>query len=386
MRILMLAHNWAGEGTYVRAFQLARAMARLGHDTHVLATNPKPFSFTHSQQDGVQIHLAPHFRDTHRGGWGWLDLPSRLLWVLNQRFDMVHAFDHKPNVVLPAWWLAQVRHTPLVSDWADWWSGPEGINGQADTLKADMEALSEVRIRRLAGWVTAISPMLAQRALDLGIPKERILLLPGGGDPQAIKVQDKAAARQRLGLDPQSPLLLFMGLGNTDLPYLISGFKLFLQKNPKARLILLGPQEQIKRQMAQEQGIEAACMIPGRVPDAQLNDWLSAADGGAIPLPDKLQNQARWPNKVGEYWAAGLPVLCNPVGPLAQLIKEKGGGLLVENTPAAWAEGMQQICGTQEAQEWGKQGRMHVESFLSWDNLALQLLDFYKQRQGYAES
>jgi len=149
MKILMVTHNWAGEGTYVRALKLGQALARRGHAVTLLGTSPRPFCSERRNEGGVRVVLAPHFRDTHRGGWGWLDLPWRAAWCLNKHYDLVHAFDHKPNVILPAWIFKGAKSTPLVSDWADWWGGPEGVNGKAHTLKAEIEERSEERVRHL---------------------------------------------------------------------------------------------------------------------------------------------------------------------------------------------------------------------------------------------
>jgi len=381
LRLLMVAHNWMGEGTAVRALRLGQGLARRGHQVDLLATSQRPFGSQRYEDDGVRVFLAPHFRDTHRGGWGWLDLPWRAGFCLGHGYDLVHAFDHKPNVVLPAYIYRALKATPLVSDWADWW-GKGGVNANARTLKAEIEEKAEERVRLLAGWVTAISPALAQRAQGLGLPADRVMLLPGGADTRGIQVQGQAAARKSLGLDPSLVYALYLGLGSTDLPLLLQGLALARAQEPRLRLLLLGPMPEQKMALAREAGVEQACIAPGRVPDADLSRWLAAADLGAIPLADNRMNQARWPNKVGEYLAAGLPVLSNPVGHVAEVLKDSGAGLLVPPSSEGFCDGLLALSKAGAGKAYRAKARQLAEGELSWDALAERCEGFYKRCMG----
>ena len=46
-----------------------------------------------------------------------------VLW--SQQYDLVHAFDTRPNVILPALFYKYLYRVPLVIDWADWWDEVE---------------------------------------------------------------------------------------------------------------------------------------------------------------------------------------------------------------------------------------------------------------------
>jgi len=359
----------------VRAMHLARQMVQRGHAVTLLATSPKPFTAHKSYQQGVEVVLAPHFRDTHRGGWGWLDLPFRLGWSLQRKFDLVYAFDHKPNVVLPSYVNKVLKGRPLVSDWADWWGGKEGVNADADGFKAWVEELTEIRIRHLAGWVTAISPLLAERAVAIGLPANQVMLLPGGGDTKALRPLPQAACRKKLGLDPGRVLGVYLGLGVTDLPMLLQGLK---SAGPRLGLLLLGPNESQKKNMVAAAGLQQSCVVPGRIADAELASWLSAADFGCLPLADNLANRARWPNKVGDYAAAGLPVLANPTGPLKKILAKEKAGILVPASASGFARGMKKMASSAASRRaMGRRARAWVKRDLDWSALAKRLEGFF---------
>ena len=358
MKLLFITHNWFGEGTSVRALQFARALVKRGHAVTLLATNPRPFSSARFQDHGVKVVLAPHFRDRHRGGWGWLDLPWRSLWALGQNFELVYAFDHKPNVVLPAWVQKVLKGTPLVSDWADWWSGPKGVNAAATGLKAWVEARSETRVRHLAGWVTAISPRLGKRALDLGLPAERVMVLHSGGRKPEGGLNPRLA-RKRFAFKPSEVVGLYLGVGNADLPMVYKALASARRKNKKLKLLVVGPDEERKRAMA-------------------------AADFGMVPLASNLMNEARWPNKVGEYAVAGLPILSNPVGPLKRILKKEKAGILAGPSPEAMATAMLKLAGSASfRRSLSRAARAWARRDLDWDKLALRLETFFEQARRF---
>ena len=110
--------------------------------------------------NGVRLCEAPGLAQGHSGeGYAPLDNWQRILHAATHRYDIVHMFDHKPNVTFasfPARW----RRARLIADWADWWGGPGGVNDVANRrfpVVGQFEAWWEVRSKRLAHGVVTIS-------------------------------------------------------------------------------------------------------------------------------------------------------------------------------------------------------------------------------------
>src|SRR6185369_6779995 len=85
---------------------------------------------------------------------------------------------------------------------------------------SDMNVLSTMPpVRRLlqralprAERVVAVSRGLGEKARALGVPPGRIALVPNGVDRELFRPQDRATARQELGLDiGERPLILYVG-------------------------------------------------------------------------------------------------------------------------------------------------------------------------------
>ena len=88
---------------------------------------------------------------------------------------------------------------------------------------------------------------------------------------------------------------------------------------------------------------------------------LAAADIGMSWVPDDLWSRGKCGLKVLQYMAAGLPVLANPVGVQADMVRHGENGFLVE-TPDQWAEAVGRLAHDPELRRrMGEAGRRRVE-------------------------
>jgi glycosyltransferase involved in cell wall biosynthesis len=95
--------------------------------------------------------------------------------------------------------------------------------------------------------------------------------------------------------------------------------------------------------------------------EAAEGDELAGADIGISFIPDDLWSLGKCGLKVIQYMAAGLPVVANPVGVQADLVRHGETGYLVE-TPEEWLEAVARL-GDEPAlrQRMGRAGRQLVE-------------------------
>jgi glycosyltransferase involved in cell wall biosynthesis len=88
---------------------------------------------------------------------------------------------------------------------------------------------------------------------------------------------------------------------------------------------------------------------------------VAAADIGISWLPRDLWSRGKCSLKVLQYMAAGLPVVANPVGVQAQLVRHGETGFLVE-TPEQWAEAVGRLARDPDLRRrLGLAGRRRVE-------------------------
>jgi hypothetical protein len=267
MRALFLVHNLPERGSYFRARELAVRLAARGHEVHLVMTSEHRRH--RAVTEVVPTHLpgvtlvesqSPNrtlFNDKQEG-YGIPDNLWRVRHALASRWDLVYAFSHKPNCLLPGL-AARSRGARLVVDWADWWGGPEGLY-QSCVVNADFfQAMPRpIRAWRRAtfavdGWlepravaaadaVTLISEEYFQHPLAPDTMAQKALVLHSGAPLDRIVPQPAAKARAALGLDFKGDDVVFGYVANfhTDEDLLLAGFARLVERCPKARLLVVG--------------------------------------------------------------------------------------------------------------------------------------------------
>lgn len=382
-RVLLLNHNSRGVGTYYRCWHLARHLVRIGYEVSLLTVSPTRRVWPQSGlQDGVFVTETPNLL-THMYALGWgygaIGIPYRILYALDGRFDIVHSFDHKPNVLLPAILRTKLTNTPLVADWSDWWGATaDGSGLQERKAKAviRLETSMEAFIHREADWVTTISTGLMARAVSLGIPAERVAWIPSGSPSDVILPIDSVKAKENLGIPPSTFLLTHVGMGEERaVSSILPAISKLRRRRPQVRLGIIGPARIPDAFAARD--VRENLVLFGRIPFDKLHLYLGASDAFVLPLQDTVVDQTRWPNKFGDYIAAARPVLCRGVGDVPAFIREEECGI-VWNDSAELEDAVDRlIFDPGRASEMGERARQLAEGRLSWARIASQFSEIY---------
>jgi len=385
VKILFLNHNIRNRGTWFRCFHLAREMVRLGHEMSIvtLAREPRRKGIW-LEEDGVRIFESPRWLPPgrHDGGYAPLDIVSRLRPVLRKGWDVVHAFGHRPNVSFP-WYLAKgLRGGKFAADWCDWWTRGGIVTGRRSIPLLDrLEARLEEGSKRSADLVTVISETLGGRARSLGIPEEKIVLLPSGADIRGIRDEYRIQCREEWELSPDLDYVEFLGHAVWDLRMLFHAFSIVRRQHPRSRLLIVGTdKDETVDRLAEEFRLGATLILLGELPPEKLSKALGAADIQVLPMEDTIANRARWPNKLGDYVASGRPVVVSDVGEAGSFVRKHEVGEAVEPTAEGLAEGIVKLLKDRErAREAGKRARTVAEKELSWAKSAEILEGAYKK-------
>jgi glycosyltransferase involved in cell wall biosynthesis len=109
---------------------------------------------------------------------------------------------------------------------------------------------------------------------------------------------------------------------------------------------------------------------------------LALADIGVSWLPGDLWSRGKCCLKVLQYMAAGLPVVANPVGMQAHLVRHGETGFLVE-TPEQWAEAIGRLGHDPDLRRlMGRAGRKRVEEEFSVAKGGQRWLEVLRQIEG----
>jgi len=84
-------------------------------------------------------------------------------------------------------------------------------------------------------------------------------------------------------------------------------------------------------------------MVMTDIPYADLVNLYVNSEALIIPMRDNDQDKARFPHKIGEYCAAGRPIITNKVGEILNYFNESNSYLCSDYNITEYAEAMARI-------------------------------------------
>jgi glycosyltransferase involved in cell wall biosynthesis len=292
------------------------------------------------------------------------------------RVDLIHGFDHRPAVSLPSLWLRRRFGVPFVSDWADLW-GKGGIAEERGShrLLGVFDHYWERNIRRWADGVTVVTDELRTRAKELGLPDERIFKVGVGSSSDRIRPLPKRSMRARYGLPERAPIVVHTGFAPYDRPLLGRTLSSLTERNPELIALLTGPKD-----------ADLEAIAPGRirqlgiVPFEQMAEILACGDVMVLPYTRRPLNTARFPNRLGDYLAAGRPIATNRTGEVGELVETERVGVAASEDAEDFARAIQELLGDEPTRRrMGERARALAETKRSWAAMAKDLDEFYRE-------
>lgn len=226
------------------------------------------------------------------------------------------------------------------------------------------------RVLRGADAVVCVSHHLKRAVEELGAPGQRVHVVDNGVDPTLFSPGSRGAARTRLGLNPHTPLLLWVGrmVPVKGLDVLLDAFAASQPQVTSATLCLAGdgPLRQALAARADALGILPWVRFVGSVPHRDLPDWFRAAD--ATVLPSWSEGS---PNVLLESVACGTPFIASAVGGVPEIADRALDRLVPPGDITALSEAIRDLAG---AQAGPRPGRLRC----TWDQHADQLTDVFR--------
>ena len=388
-RILMLTHQCAGVGgSFMRAVSLARPLLEAGYDMTVIASR-SDIGVTTRRSDWHGIHIIemPDIfpRRIRNAGLSPVDLASRLTHVWRGYYDLFHIFDHRPSASLPALWRLD-QNVPVVSDWADLW-GYEGFSEHRhefmNVFLKWVDSSLEPYVHKKGDAVTVISHDLKKRAIQLKIPEESILLTQVGSNSDLIHPMDKAMSRAKYDIPSDCPVVVYCGFSSLDMELLVDTFFKLTKLIPNILLIMTGTHPPVFDEVTQQHGINRQVRHFGTVPYEQLGEILSCGDVMLLPYTNTTINIARFPNRFGEYLAAGRPIITNRIGDHAVIVEQERIGMVTEPDSQSFTEGVASLLKSPtQLDEMGKRARILAETRFTWNAIAAPVARLYAELIG----
>ncbi|MBT8080433.1 MAG: glycosyltransferase family 4 protein [Gammaproteobacteria bacterium] len=341
-----------GDGGGTRHFELGRELAGKGWRVTILASDlhlhRRQYSHRDSgddrqtiytEVDGVRIGwvwAARYQRNDWRRAWNWLTFYRSVVREYarsNEKPDIVIGSSPQLLAAAAGRRVARKLGVPFVFEVRDLW--PEsllaagGRRGMAYHLLARLAS----RLYDSADTILVLARGSRDYLIEQGVPARKIAYVPNGVD---INLVTPAAACERSADKPFT--LIYAGAHGpaNGLDRVVEAAAM-LGRSANVRILLVGDGP-IKNDLREEAGRRHLANVEFHEPVSKfrLAEMLRQADAGLMVLRDApLFSFAVSPNKLFDYLAAGLPVVCNVPGDVAQMVDSAAAGIQAQDTSAA---------------------------------------------------
>lgn len=389
MRVLFLNHNTVGYGTYYRCLFLGLYLTKLGNEVTMICSSNKNFDLRIIRKkinEKMFLIILPRIKVSQYHTAHSLRGLINTLYTLSLNFDIIHSFVFPtPPVAIPTVLAKFLGRKTIVVDGDDLWRG--GWAEYHSSFTKFFLEKAEDKIPLIADGITIVSEAMKNRFLELGINRNKIYKIPNGANVEEIRPMDMQFARRELNLKNEKNLLVTVGHTYVrNLFLLFDTFKRVLSLLPNTKLIMVGKlalSKETWQEMNKKYGelFNKQVMLIGEQPYEKLPYYLAAADALLLPMEDTPIEKARWPIRLGDYLAAGKPIISNAVGEVKNVIEDNRCGLT--SHPAAiddFAENIAAVLQNRDlAVEYGKRARRVAEEKYSWSGIAKNLELAYQE-------
>jgi len=277
------------------------------------------------------------------------------------------------------------------------WAYPDGYAGVALAKRLGVPVCVSLRgsdihtypkrpaIRSLIGAtlaradrVIAVAASMLPLVEELGVPRERVAVLPNGVDTERFAPVPREAAREKLGLPQHVAIILAVGRLESPKRFdlLIDAFLELSRIDPRElRLVIVGKGslgEALKSRVA-GQPLGRRIHFAGEVLNGCLATWYSAADLFCLPSDNEGS-----PNVLLESAACGTPFVASHVGGVSEFVCPKNGIAVLANTKEAWVEALRAAVAT----SWDRSEVAATAAGRSWDQIGRRVFEEFRPLVG----
>ena len=298
------------------------------------------------------------------------------LWrmVRRQKPDVIHAQWLIPGGLIGAI-VSHLTRVPLVIS----------VHG-SDLFVAERRRIARPAARfalRKTCHLIACSGDLGRRAVQLGIPADRVSVIPYGVDVDQYRPDDSSAERIRAGLGIPKGQRVIMAMGRLvykkGFSYLLEAMPEVLAQFPDTVLLIAG-QGDLRRELealADSLGIRQQVIFAGHVAWDQTSSYLATADLLVLPsILDQAGNVDGLPNVLLESMASGRAIVASKVAGVPDVITDGENGLLVpeKDAVALAAATCTLLRNPSLRQRLGEAARATTVNRLSWTHVAQRVV------------
>lgn len=389
-KVLVISHMFptpVNEVSGIFVHSQCVALQKQGIELHVLCPTPcfplypkwkKYRSITGTTEVGgvpvtyVPTTMIPGGKFFHRYGSFYVKSIRKAVYELKKKFDfeLIHAHAAFPDGYAGGVFAKEIG-VPLITS----------LHGSDIMVYPKRHPKILARTQEALQWsnqVIAVSHSLWEEARKISSDVQG-RIIHNGFDASIFHPQDQQMIRQKLDLDPNVKILLFVGnlypVKGPDV--LLESFARIVNEDRNLQLVYVGDGTlrhslQLK---AEELQIQNQVLFVGRKPYIEVPTWINAADLVVVPSLSEGLGSINM-----EAMGCHKPVVASHVGGIPEIVQNGQTGILVEpNSVEALTEALHKVLIDQPEllSIYGKQG-YEASRKLTWEQNAREVFEMYQ--------
>ncbi|NOX97220.1 MAG: glycosyltransferase family 4 protein [Nitrospirae bacterium] len=361
MRILLCTHDFPPQvgGIQTYSYEVARGLSSWGEEVTVLAPG------TEGDIEFDREQVFPVIRAKSKIG-----LYLKFFWILwRKRIEKI-LVAHRADYAALASWAHRL------------WGIDYYIVAHGGEVLLPWRRKSIRENFKRARRILAVSHFTARELVRIGIPEEKITVIPNGVDPERFKPGiDSSSLKEKFNLFDRKVILTVSHLvkrkGHRKI---IQALPKVLERVPEAVYLIVGegPEEDGLRQLARHYGVERQVIFAGYVSSEELPLCYNAGDV-FIMTSREIEEEGDFEGfgiVFLEANACGKPVIGGRSGGVKDAVIEGETGLLTDplNHEEIAAALIRLLTEESLAENLGEKGRKRIEKELSWRTISQRIL------------
>lgn len=375
LKVLMIAPTpfFADRGCHMRILGEIRALQNLGYDI-ILVTY-------HIGRDiaGIKterIIRIPWYNKLEAGSsWHKFYIDAllffkslRVFW--REKPDLIHGHLHEGAILGHFVRKFSFRKVPLVFD------AQGSLTRELVTYSFFKEGSLLQRIfNALERWISRMPEYTVGSNVsvshfmvtEMGLPESRVeTVIDGVHTDFFAKTGAEKDLRQRLGLAPETPVVLYTGalLKSKGIDYLWQAVPHVLRQRPDCTFVIVGYPVEESQAVVRSLGVEGKCIFVGQVDYFLLPPYLYLA---ALAVDPKLDEAGEASGKIINYMGAALPIVCFEGPNNRRFLGESGIFARSGDAEDLAAKIVETLNHPDRAREMGLKNQRRVEEVFSWN-------------------
>jgi glycosyltransferase involved in cell wall biosynthesis len=377
----------SGAGAEAHMYNLANAIADLGHEVHYVTNVSCGKERFHKNIILHKIRSSKILASESFYAWTYCHASGnvrsfretlRVLRSEDYDFDVIHSHGNLSSLLLSRMkgsipLVYTVHDTPPYS--CSYSSTKETVIHHASFQLIDLGAWRQV------DHLIAVSRNLKNEIMKKGVPSNKISIIYNGVGDEFLREKDhekpQSILREKYGIDNHYCLYVGRLTPRKGLDYLLHALK----KTTDLRCVIVGdgPQREYLLSLARNLGLQNRVVFAGFAPQENLKEFYAAADFFVLPsLAEGL------PLVMLEALASGNPIVATNVAGIPEIVSDGYNGLIVPPKDSeALSKALQRLTYDPELlQEMSTHAYQTVNERFSWRSVAKEVLKAYAKASG----